>query len=229
LNFSFLASGLYLTQFFTSIRESFSPSPLPLVHVRQSVPPADPKLGTDQWHGAARGFVRVGLGSARVSCGGEHNARARLRAGCGLGPERGRGAGLGRRRAAIRGRSEVRGGGQARRTIASPRSRRATVKRSRPGRVTLSCGISWQQQLRQCDMWSRNSLSLSTWDVGKFGAGTQKLESLSGLDAGGTACVPRARNRVVLTAASSRCRSRPPRFPSLTKSSISHGDMFQPK
>ena len=32
-------------------------------------------------------------------------------------------------------------------------------------------------------LYVRNALSLSNWDVGQFGAGTQKLASLSGLDA----------------------------------------------
>ena len=48
-------------------------------------------------------------------------------------------------------------------------------------------------------------------DVSPSGADTQKLESLSGLDAGSTAVVPRARNMVALIATVRRFAGTPPR------------------
>ncbi len=48
-------------------------------------------------------------------------------------------------------------------------------------------------------------------DVRRSGADTPKLESLSGLDAGSTAWVPRARNMVALIATAPRFAGTPPR------------------
>ena len=49
-------------------------------------------------------------------------------------------------------------------------------------------------------------------DVSPSGADTQKLESLSGLDAGSTEVVPQARNMVALIATVRRFAGTPPRF-----------------